>query len=69
MSEPMKRAMHAHTNLNTFATIVRILEGGMVYGPTSDSAGRTAKKVLAICLQEQQRQLKAMDKATGRTAP
>ena len=59
-------AMDAHTNLNTFAAIVAILEGGCVYGPTEGSAGRTASRIIKLCQEEQHRQLKAIDKAAGR---
>jgi hypothetical protein len=58
-------AMIAHTHLNIFATIVTILEGGVIYG--SGSADKAKIKIIAICKAEQQRQLTLMDKATGRT--
>jgi hypothetical protein len=57
----MKDAMEAHTNLNVFASIQAILEGGCVYG----GENKAAKQIIKICLAEQQRQLKLMDKALG----
>jgi hypothetical protein len=65
-SKRVQAAVEAHGNLNTFGAVVSILEGGHVYGPTDKSAGRTAAQIIALCRAEQQRQLKAMDKATGR---
>lgn len=54
-----KAAMDAHCNLNIFAAIVAILEGGTIYG----GENAAAKKIIAICQAEQQRQLKLQDKA------
>lgn len=56
-------AAHAHSNLNIFAAIVSILEGGHIYGPGAGSACRTADKIITLCKAEQARQLAAYDKA------
>lgn len=58
---PIKEAMNAQTNLNVFASIQAILEGGTIYGPPPAAA----RKIIAICLEEQQRQLRIMDKAVA----
>lgn len=54
-----EEAAHAHTTLNIFAAIVKILEGGTVY---NQSGQRTAARIIAICEQEQQRQLIIYDR-------
>lgn len=60
-SKQMAAAMHAHTNLTVFATVVAILEGGTLSG----YSGTAAARIIRICHQEQQRQLKIMDKAVA----
>ena len=56
-----RAAMDAHSNLNIFAAIAAILEGGVIYG--GDNAA--AKKIIGICLKEQQRLLTLQDKAVA----
>ena len=51
-----------HTDLNTFAIIVSILEQGHIYTP---SGHRVAAKIIAMCQREQQTQLRAYDRATA----
>lgn len=55
----IREAARAHTNLNTFAAVVAVLEGGCVYG---DNA--TARKIIALAQAEQRRQLRIHDKHT-----
>lgn len=55
--EHIREAARAHTNLNTFGSVVSILEGGQVYGPNA-----TASRIIAMCKKEMQRQLKIYDK-------
>lgn len=55
-------AAEAHTNLNVFASIVSVLEGGHLYGCYSD---RTAQRVIDICQAEQSRCLARYDKAVA----
>lgn len=57
--DPVRDAARAHTNLNTFASIVSILEGGHVYG----GENKAASKIIAICKEEQTRWLREYDKA------
>jgi hypothetical protein len=59
-------AAHAHTNLNVFASIISLLEGGHVYGPGAGSAQRTADKIIALCKAETARQLAIYDEACNR---
>lgn len=59
--DPIKEAMNAQTNLNIFAAVEVLLEGGTIYGRTPAAAG----KIIAICRAEQQRQLRIMDKAVA----
>jgi hypothetical protein len=56
--------MNAHCNLNIFAAIAAILEAGVIYGGENSAA----KKILAICAKEQQRQLQLQDKAVAAIA-
>lgn len=56
-----KAAMDAHANLNIFASIAAILEGGVIYG----GENAAAKKIIGICNKEQQRQLRLQDKAVA----
>lgn len=55
-------AVH-HTTLNTFASIVQILEGGTVYDP---AAYKAAQRIIKIAQQEEQRQLRKYDKAMAK---
>lgn len=55
-------AARAHSNLNTFATIVTILEGGHLY---DNRTYKAAQRIIAICKQQQQRELRAFDRALG----
>ena len=57
--DPVRDAARAHTNLNTFASVVSILEGGHLYGRENKAASR----IIAICKTEQARWLRAYDKA------
>jgi hypothetical protein len=57
-----KLAANAHTNLNTFGAVIAILEGGCIYGATSDSAGVTANKLIKLCQAETHRQLVLYDR-------
>ncbi len=56
----IKEAAHAHSDLNMFAIIVSLLEGGHVYRPESHPA---AEKIIKICKAEQQKCLRAHDAA------
>lgn len=60
MSDAAKKAARHHTTLNTFASIVRILEGGTVY---DEKAHGTARKIIKLCQDEEQRQLARYDAA------
>jgi len=57
----IKTANIAHTNLAIFASIVNLLEGGVIEGESADKA---KQKIINICKQEQGRQLIMIDKAT-----
>jgi hypothetical protein len=56
-------AMRAHTNLNVFASVERLLE--TLYGGSA-TADKSAERIISICKQEQQRQLKRMDVAIAK---
>lgn len=58
----IRAAAEAHTNLNVFASIVSILEGGHLYGATSD---RTAQRIIEICQAEERRCLARYDRAVA----
>jgi monomeric isocitrate dehydrogenase len=51
-------AAEHHTTLNTFASVVALMEGGTIYDA---AANATAQKIIKLCQQEQQRQLTKMD--------
>ena len=57
---PITQAAYHHTTLNTFAIIMQILEGGTLYDPKCHS---TARKIIKLCHDEQQRQLRRYDAA------
>jgi hypothetical protein len=61
-STAMKAAMDAHSDLNIFAAIEAILEGGTIHGSNA-----TAAKIIGLCRTECQRQLRLMDKAVAAT--
>ena len=54
-------AAKAHTSLCTFASVVHLLENSRVRNTAS--ARRSAQRIIKICQEEQQRQLKQYDKA------
>lgn len=56
---PARLAAEALCNLNTFAAVVTILEGGHLYGNSSAAS----RRIIRICQQEQQRYLRAYDQA------
>lgn len=60
LQELIKEAARAHTNLNTFASVVSLLEGGHVYGYQ-----REANQIIRICNRAQQRFLDQYDKAAA----
>lgn len=60
--DPVKIAAKAHTDLNVFASIVSILEGGSIYMPGSKEA---ARKIIRICHAEQQKRLRDYDNAVA----
>lgn len=52
-------AMRSHTNLNVFSSVTALLENSLYGG--SPTADKSAQRIIAICKQEQQRQLKRMN--------
>lgn len=54
------KAASAHTDLNTFALIVTILEGGHVYLNESD---KVAKQIIDICVKHTDRCLRIYDQS------
>lgn len=59
----VKEAAEAHTNLNVFASVVSILEGGHLYGATSD---RAAQRIIELCKAEQSKCLAQFDRARNK---
>ena len=55
-------AAEYHSDLNTFATVVSILEGGHLYSFKSQNA---AQRIIDLCHIETQRCLKDYDKAVA----
>jgi len=58
INKDIRDAVEAHTNLNTFACVQALLEGGMIYGHNA-----AANKIIAICKKEIIRQLNIYDAA------
>lgn len=58
MSDLAYEAGRAYSELNTFASIQAILEGGIIHGDN-----RTATKIIKLCKMEIQRQLFLFDAA------
>lgn len=56
----IKDATNALVDLNTFATVVTILEGGHLYSWKSQAA---AQRIINICKTEQQKRLNEYDRA------
>lgn len=63
----IKDAMDAACNLNTFAAVVEILEGGCVYGGMGSE--KVSARIIKICQAEQQRLLRKMDASRAAAAP
>lgn len=62
MAEPgdaIKRAAEALSDLNTFAIVATILEGGHLHAPSYDAA----QKIIRICHAEEQKRLGDYDRA------
>lgn len=59
----IKDAAEAHTNLNTFAVVVSVLEGGNICGYSA-----AAERIIKICLREQQLYLEKYDRAVSAAA-
>jgi chorismate mutase len=60
VKDHVKEAAEAHTNLNVFASVVSILEGGHLYGATND---RAAQRIIELCKAEQAKCLVRYDRA------
>lgn len=59
-------AAEAHSNLNLFTAVERLLEGGLIYGHGENSANVTARKILKLCKAETGKQLVAYDRHLGK---
>ena len=55
-----KAAARAHSDLNVFASIATILEGGHIYRPSTQIA---VEEIIAQCKDEQQEALREYDSA------
>lgn len=60
-----KAAKH-HTDLNIFAVIVSILEGGHIY---TSSGMSMAARIIRLCQEEEHRQLQAYDREIRKVKP
>lgn len=61
--ERAKKACEADCNLHVFASLVAILEGGTIRGLHAD---RVKAKIIKLCNEAQQVELRAYDRALGR---
>lgn len=57
------KAARAYSDLNIFAAVTAIMEGGFVYTPTGK---RLAAKITKLCQAECQRQIRIYDRLTER---
>jgi hypothetical protein len=55
-----RTAAEHHSTLNAFASVVILLEGGLVYDP---AAYRAAQRIIKLAKDEERRQFKKYDKA------
>ncbi len=67
MRKLLREAANAHTRLNTFYSLIAILEGGCLPG-CSESASKTANQIIRLCKQEGGRQLRLYDRAVDALA-
>lgn len=58
--QPAKVAAGHLATLNTFAIVVSVMEGGCIQDPAGD---KSAHRIIKICKQEMQRQVKKYDAA------
>ena len=61
--DAIKAAAEAHTNLNTFAAVASLLEGGHLYGARTHAA---ASRIIAICKKEQHKWLMEYDRQSAK---
>lgn len=64
LEREIQTAARAHTNLNVFASVVSILEGGSVYA--EPGANEAAAQIMRICKRYQARALTQYDAAVAR---
>jgi hypothetical protein len=62
VKEPIRIACEAHSDLNIFAAVIAILEGGTIYTSSGYSA---ASKIVKLCKAETQKQLRQYDLAVA----
>lgn len=56
-------AAEHHSTLNVFAAVGELMEGSLIYDP---AAYGTAQRIVNLCKQERQRQLKKYDDAIAK---
>lgn len=56
----LKIAVHAHTDLNTFHSVITLMEGGLIY---SAKRYKTAEKIIELCKRETAKCLAEYDEA------
>jgi hypothetical protein len=56
-------AAEHHSTLSVFAAVTELMEGALVYDP---AAYATAQRIIRLCRQERQRQLKKYDAAIAK---
>lgn len=59
-------AARAHSNLNAFAIVKAVLESGAIYRSKDRTAQTSVIRIVHICNDEIQRQLRLYDKAVGK---
>ncbi len=55
---PVQAAAEAHTDLNTFGSIISLLEGGHIY---CQSSQKPAQRIIDLCRAQQQKLLRDFD--------
>ncbi|MGO8401361.1 hypothetical protein ACC783_23815 [Rhizobium ruizarguesonis] len=64
--DPVQAAAEAHTDLNTFGSIISLLEGGHLYCTRSQ---KPAQRIIDLCKAQQARLLRDYDANVERAKP
>ena len=63
--EYARQAAQAHSNLNIYYAVIRLMEGGLIYG----GRHKTADRIIKLCKEQTARELTLYDAAIGNLKP